>query len=94
MRYGRLTARGEYRYQSSVFFNASQDPFVKQGGYSLVNARLQFDSADGHWYVALWGQNLGDQLYAENIIRQDPLTGASRFWGAPRTYGVQAGYRF
>jgi iron complex outermembrane recepter protein len=92
--YGLLTARGEYRYQSAVFFNAFQDPFVKQDGYGLVNARLQFDSADGHWYVALFGHNLTDELYAQNIIRQEPLTGALRFWGAPRTYGGQVGYRF
>jgi iron complex outermembrane receptor protein len=66
----------------------------KQDGYSLVNARLQFDSADGHWYAAAFGKNLTPALYAQNILRADPTFGALRFWRAPRTYGMQVGCRF
>lgn len=92
--HGAVTLRGEYRYQSATFFNPFQDATGKQSGYGLINARLQFDSADHHWYAAAFGRNLTDELYAQNIIRADPTFGSIRFWGPPRTYGVQVGYRF
>jgi hypothetical protein len=32
---------------SAIFFTPFQEATTRQGGYRLVNARLQFDSADG-----------------------------------------------
>lgn len=90
----RLTARGEWRYTSEVFFNAFADPFVRQAGYSLFNARIGIEGGEGRWYVAAFGRNLGDKLYAQTKVRQDPLVGNLNVWGAPRTYGVELGARF
>jgi iron complex outermembrane receptor protein len=89
----RLTARAEWRYVSEVFFNAFSDPVVRQGGYSLFNARLGYQAPDNRWYVALFGRNLGDKLYAQTRVRQDPLVGNLNVWGAPRTYGIEIGAR-
>ena len=91
---GNLSLRGEYYYQSMIFFNSFQDDVVSQSGYSLVNARLQLESKNKRWSVALWGKNLTDKLYAHTKIRQDPLVGNLRFWGAPRTYGLQFSVRY
>jgi len=90
---GILTLRGEYNYQSKIFFNTFQDDVASQGGYSLVNARLQLESKNKRWSVALWGKNLTDELYAHTKIRQDPLVGNLRYWGAPRTYGLHFSFR-
>jgi iron complex outermembrane receptor protein len=90
---GDLSLSGEYAYQSKIFFNTFQDDVVSQSGYSLVNARLQLESMNKRWFVALWGKNLTDTLYAHTKIRQDPLVGNLRFWGEPRTYGLQFGIR-
>lgn len=90
---GSLTLRGEYYYQSKIFFNTFQDDVVSQSGYSLVNARLQLESKNKRWSVALWGKNLTDELYAHTKIRQDPLVGNLRLWGAPRTYGLHFSFR-
>jgi len=89
----RLTARAEWRYVSEVFFNAFADPFVRQAGFSLFNARIGFEAAEGRWHVAVFGRNLGDKLYAQTKVRQDPLVGNLNIWGAPRTYGVEVGVR-
>ncbi|MFT5501170.1 MAG: iron complex outermembrane receptor protein [Woeseiaceae bacterium] len=90
---GDLSLSGEYAYQSKVFFNTFQDDVVSQSGYSLVNSRLQLESMNKRWFVALWVKNLTDTLYAHTKIRQDPLVGNLRFWGEPRTYGLQFGIR-
>jgi iron complex outermembrane receptor protein len=91
--FGSLTLRGEFHYQSKIFFNTFQDDVVSQNGYTLVNAQLQWENSDKRWSIALWVKNLTDELYANTIIRQDPLVGSLRFWGAPRTYGLQFSVR-
>jgi iron complex outermembrane receptor protein len=91
---GMLRLSGEYRYQSSIYFNIYQDPALRQGGYGLFNAGLGWESGDERWYVEVYGRNLGDKLYAQTILRNDPLTGTKRFWGAPLHAGVRVGYRW
>ncbi|MBI1733212.1 MAG: hypothetical protein HYR49_10675 [Gammaproteobacteria bacterium] len=77
-----------------LFFNTFQDPVVRQDGYSLLGARLSFETLSRRWYGALFASNLLDELYAQTMIRQDPIIGNLRFWGAPRTYGIQIGVRY
>lgn len=90
---GGLTLIGGYRYQSSVFYNVYKDRATKQDGYGLVDASVTYESRKGHWYAELFGKNLTDELYKQNVIRQDPIFGVLRFWGAPRTVGLRLGYR-
>lgn len=92
---GVLTLHGDYRYQSEVYFNIYQDPAVRQGGYGLFSAGLSYDShGRNDWYAELHVNNLTDKLYAQTILRSDPLTGTKRHWGAPRTVGLRVGYRW
>ncbi|OOG25366.1 hypothetical protein B1C78_06850 [Thioalkalivibrio denitrificans] len=92
---GTLTLHGDYRYQSQVFFNIYQDPAVRQGSYGLLNLGLAYDShARNDWYAELFVNNVTDELYAQTILRNDPLTGTKRHWGAPRTVGMRVGYRW
>jgi iron complex outermembrane receptor protein len=92
-RVGFLRIRGDYRYQSAMFMNVYQDPAVRQDGYGLVNAGLTLEGRDGHWRATLYGRNLTDERYAVAISRLDPLFGTLRFWGPPRVFGLQIGYR-
>ena len=91
---GTLRFGAEYRYQSPIYFNIYQDPALRQGGYGLVNATVTFESRDERWYAELYGRNLTDELYQQTILRNDPLTGTKRFWGAPRIFGLRVGYRW
>lgn len=91
--HGTLTLHAGYRYQSAVYFNIYKDNDVKEKGYGIFNASLVFESRRGHWYGEVYGRNLTDQLYAQTIIRNDPLIGIKHFWGAPRTLGLRLGYR-
>lgn len=90
---GDLRLAANYRYQSAVYFNPYKDQAVRQGDYSLFNASLTYDSRKGNWYAELYGNNLTDELYAQNIIRLDPVIGTARYWGEPRTFGLRIGYR-
>lgn len=92
--YGTLTFGGELRYQTEIYFNAYQDPAVRQGGYGLLNTHVTFESHKRDWYAELYGRNLTDKLYAQTIVRDDPRTGTKRHWGAPRTVGLRMGYRW
>ncbi len=92
--HGTLRVGGGYRYQSSIYFNIYEDPALKQSGYGLLDASAGFESRDERWYAELYGRNLTDELYAQTVLRNDPLTGTKRFWGAPRTFGLRVGYRW
>jgi iron complex outermembrane receptor protein len=91
--YGEIKLSLDYRYQSAVYYNPYKDAAVRQDAYRLVSASLGFNDRSNHWYAALYGDNLTDALYARNIIRLDPVAGTTRFWGAPRTFGLRIGYR-
>ena len=94
IRQGDLKLSASYRYQSAVYFNPYQDEAVRQDGYGLINASISYSSYSSNWYAELYGNNLTDELYAQNIIRVDPVLGTSQYWGEPRTFGFRLGYDF
>ncbi len=91
---GQVTLAAGYRYQSAMYFDIYADPALRQPGYGLVDVSLGFRSAEGRWSATLYGRNLTDTLYAQTMLRRDPLTGTKRFWGPPRTVGVELAYRW
>ncbi|HEY8554523.1 MAG TPA: TonB-dependent receptor [Burkholderiales bacterium] len=91
---GELALGVEYRRQSTMSFSLYSDPALEQRGYGLLNASVGYTAAGGRWYGELHARNLTDELYAETILRRDPLSGTKRFWGAPRTVGLRFGYRW
>jgi len=62
-------------------------------GVDLVDARITLSNIDDTWSVALWSRNALDNDYDAGTTRDflGTLTGAQ---GEPRTYGVEASYRF
>jgi len=86
---GTLALTTEYRYQSAMSFSLYADPALRQPSYGLLRGALGFSDASGRWLVELYGNNLTDELYAETILRRDPLSGTKRFFGAPRTAGFR-----
>src|SRR5690606_22293904 len=91
---GNIKLAGGYRYQSAMYFDIYRDPALRQDGYGLLHASVGFADAENRWSLELHGRNLTDRLYAETMLRRDPLTGTKRFWGAPRTIGLAVGYRW
>jgi iron complex outermembrane receptor protein len=92
--YGNLTWRGEAKYQSHIWFDQFNSADVEEDDYVLLNAFVTFESADERWRVQAYGRNLTDKLYRQSVIRATSLIGTLDFWGAPRTYGLEVGFRY
>lgn len=60
---GSLLARLDWSYQSIVYFDLANTPEAAQGGYGLLNGRLQWDDAGGKWSAALEVRNATNKLY-------------------------------
>ncbi|HUI58712.1 MAG TPA: TonB-dependent receptor [Steroidobacteraceae bacterium] len=71
-----------------------QENPISQSAYSLLNARLAFHGAADQWDVGLWGNNLGNKFYLTNAVDLQGLGYDYRHRGVPRTYGLDATYRF
>ena len=71
---------------TSDFSKSSRDP------YSTVDARIGLEAAD--WSVTLWGRNLTDEKYLQEIIPAPEFGGTFNHPSALRSYGLEATYRF
>ena len=91
---GRVVLSGTGSYASSQFFEIMNVARLKQGGYALFNAHLDWTSADGRWNASLWGRNLGRKFYTTAGIDLSGFGFDYKQWGTPRTYGVTVGTRF
>ncbi len=94
----RLLLNGNF--YGKQFFDAFNTQRDAQGAYGVGNARLQFESPEKRGYtVGLWVKNLTNRQYLAYALNQKDLdTGALGFdyalVGEPRTYGIDATYRF
>jgi iron complex outermembrane receptor protein len=100
--------RGEFQQVSgqNVGAQTNQNPQSRQDGYSLLNARGAITGQHEKWEVAAFAKNLTDETVCQTIFNQPigitlrlvdstTLGGMQRcVLGAPKTYGVEAVYRF
>ena len=62
---GFLQANAQYR--GAVNYSSAGDPLFIQSAYTLVNVSAGLDSADGHWGVSVYANNLFDEHYVDSI---------------------------
>jgi iron complex outermembrane receptor protein len=92
---GWLTPRLDWFYRSEVHYQPPELLQAFQQGYNLLQARLSYDFADDRSQFALWVENLTDQEYFEQTLPTASTLGTiTRYYGAPRTVGVELSYRF
>ncbi len=93
-----LSLRGDYIRQGDIYLGLDQSiPEVKEGAYSMFNARVTLASHSDDWRLALWGKNLTDETYRVRYfdLFENPLVGQSfSVLGSPRTYGVEVRFNF
>jgi iron complex outermembrane recepter protein len=92
---GKLGASVDLSYSGSQYFETLNVPRLQQGGYALIGAHLDWESADGKWNASVWGKNLTDKFYFTSRI--DLLLGFGLDYnhvGAPRSYGITVGLKF
>jgi len=98
--WGRIHAHANANYQDDQFFSAYNDALnfgnIGQDAYWLVNARLTtLFGEDENFSISAWVNNLADEEYDTYAINLQSGFGLDYFvTGAPRTYGLEVGYRF
>ena len=92
---GWLTPRLEWYYQSSMNIAGPELTQGHQPGYNLLHARLSYDFWDDRAQVALWGKNLTDSVYFDNLYNYVQTIGTiTRYYQTPRTFGAELSVRF
>ena len=87
---GRFAANLTY-FRTARFF-AAPDNVGFQPAYDLINASLTWTDRNGRLSLKAWGKNLGNTVYVTSLVEANQ--GLIDSIGAPRTYGVTAGFRF
>jgi iron complex outermembrane receptor protein len=65
-------------YQSSEVFDPSQDPLLKQNGYTLVDFSLGLASSAGNYNVTFFVKNLFNEFYYTNMQHAQFLATAAK----------------
>jgi len=93
---GTIIPSVSYAYQTSFYFTnfTTEFPGAIAPGYGLLDARIDWTNVMGRAVdIGLFAKNLTDKIYVLNGDRG--LSGIGRvFYGAPRTWGIQARIRF
>ena len=65
---------------------------AKRDAYDTLNARISIDGEN--WGVTIWGRNVTDEKYLEEIIPAPEFGGSFIHPGAKDSYGIDFNYRF
>jgi iron complex outermembrane receptor protein len=91
---GDLVLRGEVDYQSVNYLSPDNFAIESQPAFAKINAFLTYNSSQ-NWKVGLYGRNLTNKITKESDSISSTfgsvLKGDVSF---PRTFGVQAAYKF
>ncbi len=94
----RLNLRGEDYHQSSSWFSstgASLNPGTQIPGYGVANFRVGLENPGAGWSVSANVKNAFDKVYYVGGIGFSSLFAVNTVIpGAPRTYSVEARYKF
>ncbi|MCK9505164.1 MAG: TonB-dependent receptor [Porticoccaceae bacterium] len=71
---------------------AVTDDFMMVDSYATLGARLGYESEDTRWRYMLWGKNLTDEYYWNNVA--PAAESIARIAARPRTYGITLGYTY
>jgi iron complex outermembrane receptor protein len=93
--YAGLTAHFDGVYASKQYFELVNQDRIAQDRYALLNARVMLHSAaDSSWEVGAWIRNITDRFYLTSAADLQSIAFDYRHRGVPRTYGLDATYRF
>jgi iron complex outermembrane recepter protein len=89
---GELRATAEYRYESLIYDdNSNQPPEIREPS-EFVDANAGYTSPDGSWTFSVWGKNLTDERSRTFQV----FFNATHFvaYNPPRTYGATLRWNF
>jgi len=81
-----------YRSETATNTGAGLSSFLGSTEYTLTNARIGYEM--GNWSFAAFINNLSNEEYITSLTVLSDFSFAQRFYGEPRTYGVEVMYDF
>jgi iron complex outermembrane receptor protein len=92
---GTIGLQGDMLYSSEFCFTVLCAPVEEEGSYTVFNARVGYDSGNGHWSVAAFVDNVTEEEYRVYAFDSSLFAGVvAGVYGRPRWYGLTATYRF
>lgn len=80
------------RWQSDSTAGDPDNPYYDIDSYGILNGTLGVYSLNNGWEVSIWGQNLTDEYYWQQITSNANVI--LRFAGRPRTFGASISYTY
>jgi iron complex outermembrane receptor protein len=87
-----MALQADAKYSDETYKEAGNDPLASADDYTVINGRISLLRSDGGWEAALWGRNLADEDYFQDVFPSQDLGIQSGIAGAPRTWGVSFTY--
>jgi len=88
---GRFNISGNGYYNDG--YSTEVDNRLKEGSYFLLNASVGWTHPSERYEVRIWGQNLTDAYYYQQLTSQAGFSDVGNA-SAPRTYGVTLRYHY
>ena len=93
--WGSLILGADMSYRSDYFVDINNHDALHQDNFTLLNASATLESEDGQWSLSLGVKNLTDEEYITHGFDLTAFPGVGlAYYGQPRTYRIQARYRF
>jgi len=91
-----LVVSGNMYVRSKKLGNATGGTSAGYPGYTLVNARIDYNNIGGtNFSAGVWVRNIADKLYTAHRNNVSALSGYDvTIYGEPRTFGVDLKYHF
>lgn len=81
---------GELPLGTTGFVTSGTRPFMVDS-YTLVDLRAGIESANGDWRVSVFGENVFNKFYANNVF--STFEAITRYPGMPATWGVSISWK-
>ncbi|NIB38367.1 TonB-dependent receptor [Pseudomaricurvus alkylphenolicus] len=89
---GELSLGLEYYYQGENYHSPFEEDLIRSDSYDNINANATFTSNDEHWHVSVFGRNITDEEIVSGVTADS--FGLIHTYAAPRTYGIEVGYKY
>jgi len=92
---GSLTFGGDARFVDGHYLSVDNRPNLREPGYWLANAYVQFDASGGAWYLRGGVKNVTDNRYRTDGQEFSSVGNIQTvYFGDPRTFNATVGFRF
>ena len=95
-RFGSLTPRVQYTWQDDTYFRVFNREFDLQKAYHLTDVKLTWTSPEDRWTLEAFVSNIEDEAAKQNILIGPRQFGSPplAWYGPPRFYGMQVGFKY